>query len=101
MDTENDDARQTGRNQQSDRRARRHTVADTTQYLRAVRLDLHASASPVSCLAAPELGGDRLKVYRQAGGHPFEDRNERLSMGFARGQKTQHGSTLPDGLQPS
>jgi len=66
------------RNQQRDGRARRHAAADTAQRLRAIRLDRHPAAAPVSALAPAQLARDGIEVDAKAGRKPLDDRDERL-----------------------
>ena len=57
---------------------------------RAVGFDRHPAAAAVAALAPAELGGERVEVDREAGGHAFEDRDERLAVRLAGSQKSQH-----------
>ena len=50
----------------------------------------HPASAAVAGLAPAQLGGDRVEVDREAGGHAFEDRDERLAVRLAGGQKSQH-----------
>ena len=77
-------------NEQRDRRAGRHAVADAAQDLGAVGLDRHAAAAAVAELPPAQLRGDGREVEGQAGRNALEDRDERLSVRFAGGQKSQH-----------
>ena len=51
---------------------------DAAQDLDRVALDLHASAAPVSALAAPQLGVDGRAVDRQARRQPLEQHRQRV-----------------------
>ncbi len=82
------------RDQQRDRRAGRHAVANAAQRLRAIRFDRHAAAAAVAALAAAQLGGHRVDVDREARRHAFDDRHERLAVRFAGGQKSQHSAVI-------
>jgi hypothetical protein len=55
----------------------------------AVGFDRHAAAAPVPGLPAAQLRRDRFEVDRKARRHPFENRNERLAVRFAGGEKAQ------------
>src|SRR6185436_11972531 len=54
------------------------------------RLDGHAAAAPIPALAAFQLFGDGVEVEPEAGGHPFENRDETFPVRFTGGEKTQH-----------
>ena len=54
----------------------------------------HAAAAAVAGLAAAQLGGDRVEVDREAGRHAFEDRDERLAVRLAGGEKSQHAAFI-------
>ena len=41
-------------------------------------------------LATPQVGCDRIDVYRESRGDAFEDDDERATVRFARGEKTHH-----------
>ena len=50
----------------------------------------HSPPAAVAGLAAAKLGGDGVKIERQARRHSFENGDERLAVRLAGGEETQH-----------
>ena len=81
-------------NHERDRRARCDAAPDTARGLRPVRLDGHAASAAVAALPPAQLRGHRVEIDREAGRNAFEDRDERLTMRLAGGEKSQHSSHI-------
>src|SRR5919108_527228 len=55
------------------------------------------SISAIIRCSTPEsaqCGGERVEIDRKAGRHAFDDRDERLTVRLARGEKSQHASFI-------
>jgi hypothetical protein len=77
-------------------------MSNAAEYLGAIGLDRHAPAAPVPALTTAELDGDLVDVDRQSCRHSIEDRDERLTVRLAGGQKSQHwGFILAEKNAPS
>ena len=61
-----------------------------THHVRAVALDLHATAAAVALLATPKFPVDRLHVDRDGGRHANQRRYKRLAMRLAGCDEPQH-----------
>src|SRR5262245_20125409 len=78
--------------EERDRRASGHAMTNAAKDLRAVALDLHASATSVAALPPTQLRVERIDVEGQTGRHAVEGDDERLPMRLAGGEKPKHSS---------
>ena len=69
-------------------------MADARKNLGAVAFDGHPPATAVATLAAPELRVERVDIDVETGGHAIERDHERLSVGFAGAEKSQHSKEI-------
>src|SRR5262249_11753446 len=77
-------------NQQRNRPTRRDAVTNAAEHLSAIGFNRHSTAASVARLPPAQLRGHGVEIDRQARRHAFENRDERLSVRFSRGEKTQH-----------
>ena len=75
---------------QGDRAAEGHPVADAGEDLDGVGLDLHAAAAAVAALAAAEVGVDGGAVHGDARGQAVHHHGERGAVGLAGVEEAQH-----------
>src|SRR5688572_27617791 len=81
---------------QSDRRAKRLSMADAGKYLNGVRLDLHPTAPAVALLPPPKLVVDRGLIDRHPGRHALDDDDKSGTVRFAGGCEFEvHTGVLP------
>ena len=80
--------------QQVDGAAERQAVADATQDLDGVGLDLHAPAAAVAALAAPQVRVDRRALHRHAGRQAVDDDGDSGAMCLAGSEEAQHRAIL-------
>src|SRR5205807_8596475 len=67
-------------NHQSQRRAECQTVANTTENLDMIRLDLHSPAAAIALLPSPQFVVDLIDIYGQTSGQTFDYRDQRATM---------------------
>ena len=77
-------------NQQRDRSAGGAAAAHAGEDLGAVALDLHPAAAAVAALPPLQLCVERVDVDREARRHAVHGHDERLAVGLASGEKSQH-----------
>ena len=82
-----------------DGRTERDPVAQPTQELHLVLLELHPGAATVAESAARECVPDVLRGDVDAGGQSLEHRHECGTVGLTGGQPSQHGTILPRASQ--
>src|SRR2546425_5111752 len=75
---------------QGDGGAEGDTFADAREELDAVLLDAHAASTAVAFLASGEVAIDVVGGEGQARGHPFQDGDQTLPVGFSPVQVPEH-----------
>ena len=77
-------------NRHGDRPANRLAAPHAGEDLGAVGLDRHPASASVAALASLQFVVDGVEVEREAGGDPFENDDERATVRFTRGEKSDH-----------
>src|SRR5581483_8308222 len=80
---------------EGERRAERPPVTEPGEHLDLVGLDLLPRAAPVALLAPPQVLVDRGLLEHEAGREAADDRDERRSVRFPRGDELERHAPKP------